>query len=419
MTRRVGVEEEFLIVDPAAGHPVALGEVLQRVAEFPNLSSEMKQEQIETCTLPRLALADIAQDITAGRRNADALARLAGARAAALATSPLPVDSTVAPGERCGRLMERYGLTAVEQLTCGCHVHVEIDSDEEGAAILDRIRIWLPVLQAIASNSPFWNGADSGFAGYRSQAWNRWPTTGPNEIFGSAAAYHSHVRQILGSGVPLDRASLYFDARLSDHHPTVEVRVADVCLFADDAVLMAALVRALAETAARQWCEGVSPVPVPTAQLRLASWQASRFGLESNLIDPMAGEPRPASDVLAALLHHVRPVLVEQDELETVELLLFQVMARGTGAVAQRRAFAYAGGLPGMVAQAIETTALPASAVRGRHDHVLEPDQTAGSTPASVTDPAARPASGPATGPVCGQPPEHGTGTALLDNQTL
>ena len=413
MTRRVGVEEEFLIVDGAGGHPVALGSVLQRVAEYPNLSSEMKQEQIETCTPPRLTLAELAEDISAGRRNADALARLAGARAVALATSPLPVSSTLAPGERYGLLMQRYGLTAVEQLTCGCHVHVEIESDEEGSAVLDRIRIWLPVLQAIASNSPFWNGADSGYAGYRSQAWNRWPTTGPNEIFGSAAAYHAHVRQILGSGVPLDKASLYFDARLSDHHPTVEVRVADVCLFADDAVLMAALVRALAEAAARQWRGGVSPVPVPTAQLRLASWQASRFGLESNLIDPVAGEPRPASDVLVALLDYVRPVLEEQGELETVELLLFQVMARGTGAVAQRRAFAYAGNLPGMIAQAIDTTALPATAVRTQAHPAPKRDQP----PAATLGAAGGSAPGPA--PKRRHNSGRGQASPQLDNQTL
>lgn len=407
MTRRVGVEEEFLIVDGTTGRPVALGPVLQRATEYPNLSSEMKQEQIETCTLPQLTLAELAQDVTAGRRNADALARLAGARAVALGTSPLPVESTVVPGERFGQLMERYGLTAVEQLTCGCHVHVEIESDDEGVAILDRIRIWLPVLQAIASNSPFWHGTDSGFAGYRSQAWNRWPTTGPTDIFGSAAAYHAHVRQMLGSGVPLDKASLYFDARLSDHHPTVEVRVADVCLFADDSVLLAALVRALAETAARQWRGGVSPVPVPTAQLRLASWQASRFGLEGDLIHPLIGEPRPASDVLVALLDSVRPVLAAQGELETVELLLIQVMARGTGAVAQRRAFACTGSHAGMIAQAVDTTALPATDVLGQGSTV----------PNAVPEPGRGPV--PAQAPVVSRPAGHGEDTALLDNQTL
>jgi carboxylate-amine ligase len=98
MTRRMGVEEEFLIVDGESGKPLPLGEVLEQLSDFPRLTSEMKQEQIETCTLPRVTLAEIADDITAGRKSADSAARRAGARAVALATSALPVESTIAPG---------------------------------------------------------------------------------------------------------------------------------------------------------------------------------------------------------------------------------------------------------------------------------------------------------------------------------
>ncbi|TLM85764.1 glutamate--cysteine ligase [Pseudarthrobacter sp. NamE5] len=359
MTRRVGVEEEFLIVDSVSGLPVALGGVLERLSDYPCLSSEMKQEQIETCTHPRISLQELAGDITAGRKSADAAARLAGARSAALAASPLPVDSTVAPGERCDRLMQRFGLTAVEQLTCGCHVHVEVESDEEGVAVLDRIRNWLPVLMAISSNSPYWNGVDSAYASYRSQAWNRWPTTGPAGIYGSAEAYHRQIQQILNSGVPLDKANLYFDSRLSHHHPTVEVRVADVCLFADDTVLLAALVRGLVETAARQWRAGVPPVPLSAVQLGLASWQASRFGLEGDLLDPETGTPRAAVEVVTALVDHIRSVLVDQGELATVEFLLFQVLSRGTGAARQREVYVRTGSLGETVADAVHVTNLP------------------------------------------------------------
>jgi carboxylate-amine ligase len=357
----MGVEEEFLIVDGENGHPLPLGEVLEQLSDFPRLTSEMKQEQIETCTLPRIMLAELAHDISAGRESADAAAKRAGARAAALATSPLPVQSTIAPGERCAQLIERFGLTAVEQLTGGCHVHVEIESDEEGVAILDRIRIWLPVLLAISSNSPYWNGVDSSYASYRWQAWSRWPTTGPAAIYGSAAAYHREIVQILSSGVPLDRANLYFDARLSHKHPTVEVRVADVCLFADDAVLLAALVRGVAETAARQWRDGVDPVPASATQLQLASWRASRYGLEGELADPLTGNPRGAFEVVMALLDHLRPVLEEQGEFSAVEFLLYQVLRRGTGAAVQRDSYARAASTRDVVADAVQITGLPAT----------------------------------------------------------
>lgn len=363
--RRVGVEEEFLIVDYVDGHAVALGEVLDHLSDDDGLSSEMKQEQIEACTLPRISLEELAQDITAHRLSADSTARSVGARAVALATSPFPVTSTATPGLRYERMIERFGLTAVEQLTCGCHVHVEVESDGEGVAVLDRIRIWLPVLVAISANSPFWNGADSGYASYRSQAWNRWPTAGPCDIFGSAQAYHAHVDDILSAGVLLDKGQIYFDARLSHRHPTVEVRVGDVCLHADDAILLAALVRGLAETAAREWRRGVEPVRVPAAQLRLAAWQAGRFGLGGELLDPQTSRPRPAFDVVMSLLNHIQPVLKEQGELSIVEFLLFQLLARGTGADRQRAAFASAGALCSLVADAVQASSVPATLLRG------------------------------------------------------
>ncbi len=118
------------------------------------------------------------------------------------------------------------------------------------------------MLLALSSNSPFWQGADSGYASYRTQVWYRWPTAGPTEPFGDAAGYDRATARLLATGVPLDAGQFYFDARISATHPTVEVRVADVCLLARDAVLLAALTRGLVETAAREAADGL---PVPTS----------------------------------------------------------------------------------------------------------------------------------------------------------
>ncbi len=104
----------------------------------------------------------------------------------------------------------------------------------------------------MSSNSPFWNGVDSGYASYRSQVWQRWPTAGPTGTFGSAAAYQQVVDALVATGSALDRAMIYFDARLSERYPTLEIRVADVCLRAEDTVLIGALARALVETSARR-----------------------------------------------------------------------------------------------------------------------------------------------------------------------
>jgi carboxylate-amine ligase len=222
-------------------------------------------------------------------------------------------------------------------------------------AVLDRIRGWLPYLLALSANSPFWQGQDSGYASFRSQVWGRWPSAGPTELFGSLETYHATMRAMIESRTVLDLGMVYFDARLSRQHPTVEVRVADVCLDADDAVLLGGLVRALVDTAARSWRAGVPAAPIRTELLRLASWRAGRSGLDGDLVNP-AGRPAPAAQVIRALVDHVRPVLDEYGDWEVIEDLVATVLSRGNGATAQRRIYRTSGELADVVAYAADRT---------------------------------------------------------------
>lgn len=330
------------------GRPVA-----NRPSPLPVLAAELQQEQIEVITRPHSSLSGLAAEIRAGRRYADALARKAGGRIAALATSPVPVAPRHTRNDRYDALIEKFALTAREQLTCGFHVHVSVGSDEEGVAVLDRIRAWLPALTALSSNSPFWKGADSGYASFRTQAWNRWSSAGPTEVFGSARAYHSLVEDLSATGVV---TSPDFDARLSVRHPTVEVRVADVCMDARDSALIAALVRALVETAAREWEAGQPPDMVPAAILRQGAWRASRFGVHGELLHPVTHRPDTARNVLTALHDHVRDALGETGDAAYAAESLPRILSQGTGATRQREAFERSGRLADVVARATSLT---------------------------------------------------------------
>ncbi|MGB6164119.1 MAG: glutamate--cysteine ligase [Pseudonocardiaceae bacterium] len=359
--RSVGVEEELLLVDPDSGRALArAAEVLRdAAADGPaadqDLTSELMREQVETNTQPCATLDELVAEVRRGRRVASDAAQGRGARVAAVGTSPLPVDPSITASPRYQRIAEEFGLTAEEQLTCGCHVHVQIESEAEGVAVLDRIRGWLPCLLALSANSPFWQGRDSGYASFRSQVWGRWPSAGPTELFGSAETYHATTGAMIESGTLLDVGMLFFDARLSQTHPTVEVRVADVCLLADDAVLLAALVRALVETAARSWRAGVPPAPLRTEVLRLAGWRAGRSGLDGDLVDP-TGRPAPADQVIRNLMDHLRPVLEDHNELEVVEDLVTSVLRRGNGAAVQRQVYRTSGQLTSVVAHVVNST---------------------------------------------------------------
>jgi carboxylate-amine ligase len=157
------------------------------------------------------------------------------------------------------------------------------------------------------------------------------------------------------SNVLMDEGMIYFDARLARLHPTVEVRVADVCLRAEDAALIAVLVRALVESASREWNDGVEPAPVPTLLLRMAAWQASNCGLRGQLLDFGTFTPAPASDVVRALVDFLAPVLEEQGELDLAREGVERILAEGTGSQLQREPFRE-GGLAAVVERAVEVT---------------------------------------------------------------
>lgn len=356
--RTFGVEEEFLLVDATDGTTLPLGQAVSDLGQSSRITREIKQQQIETCTEPHASAYDLAFDIVQCRAAADRAAVLAGARTAALATSPQPVTPACTNGPRYEEIDSRFAVTSREQLTCGCHVHVSVENDEEGVAVLDRIRVWLPVLLALSSNSPFWNGADTGYSSYRWQAWSRWPMAGPSEIFGTPENYHALVQSLLDCEVPVDLGQIYFDARLSHNHPTVEVRVGDVCLYSDDAVLLALLTRGLVETAAREWRQGTPPIPMPVAQLRLAYWRASRFGMDGDLLHPVRNGPQDASAVSHALLEYVRPALADMGDAELAESLLRQLLARKTGCSRQRASLLLRGDLGDVVSDAVRLTNL-------------------------------------------------------------
>jgi glutamate---cysteine ligase / carboxylate-amine ligase len=371
--RSVGVEEELLLVDARTGRPLALSDQVKgraplRLREAGNAGSEgvdggpgghatteLQQQMIEIDTPPRTEVDDIERDLRAWRAATGGAAMEVGARVVATGASPLPVTPLPASEPRYAAIVERFGLTARQQLTCGCHVHVGVASDEEAVGVLDRIRRWLPALLAISANSPYWQGEDTHFASFRSQAWGRWPTAGPTDVFGSARRYHGTVADLMSTGVLLDRGMVYFDARLSASFQTVEIRVSDVCLRVEDAALLAALCRGLVDTAAEEWALGQEPPAVPTELLRLATWRAGHDGVDGSLLDADTARPRPAAEVLGDLLVHLMPALAKAGDLDAVERRLAAVLRRGTGARRQREVGA-AGDLASVVADLARIT---------------------------------------------------------------
>ncbi|MFC5927823.1 carboxylate-amine ligase [Micromonospora vulcania] len=349
----VGVEEEFLLVDPHTGAAVpAVDLVLEQVpAELRGqVEREFQTSQIEIGTPPGLELSSIRHSLGVLRRALADAAEQAGVRLLAIGTGP--VDGPVPPvvdKPRFDQMIERFRLLVPGPGNNGMHVHVGIPDPETGVQVLNHVRPWLPMLHAVTTNSPFARSEDTGYASWRSVEWERWPSVAPTPFLESHEHYQRLIRQLISSGVMLDEGMLYWYARLSAKYPTVELRIGDVCPSVDDAVLVAALVRALVATAIADVAAGRPALRTDHHLLVGAHWRAAHDGLEGDGVDVTTGELRPAWELLDQFVERMRPALEQHDDWADVTDLLGGLRRHGTGAARQRAVFARTGRLTDVV----------------------------------------------------------------------
>jgi carboxylate-amine ligase len=353
----VGVEEEFHVLNPDTGELVPAARQLLR-RDHSDAVPELHRTTVETSTGVHLDLADLRRELLTMRRDLAQAAASLGLTIASVGTVPASGSggSKVFPDRRYEWMAAEYRNLVDEQQVCACQVHVRVDDRDLAVRITRRIRAWLPALLAMTASSPFFHGGDTGYASYRTVVVSRWPTVGPPPDFGSAQEYDRTVETLIESGVISDAGMIYFDARLSARYPTVEIRVADACPSVDDAVLLAALGRALVVTAAHADTGEVPQSPQVLA--RAATWRAARSGLDGCLIHPHTLRPVPAAEVVQALLDHTRPALEEHGDFAMVAELTETLLAHGPSARRQRDAHAKGMSLSDIVANlAARTTA--------------------------------------------------------------
>ncbi|MFF1878401.1 YbdK family carboxylate-amine ligase [Leifsonia sp. NPDC058230] len=344
MPTTIGVEEEFVLLDPATLTPVERAEdardELGRRRDRPGtVTGEFFLSQIEYASPVCTTTAEALDSLREFRSDLAGWAAGAGLQAAGVGM-PYRVlsDAHVTGGERYRDIASHFGLIVPDHQINGLHVHVGVDSRERAIRALNRLRPWLPSLLALSANSPFWQAADTGFDSWRAIHSRRWTTYGVPPPFHDAADYDRRISALHGVGGTSDAGTLNWVVRPSARYPTVEVRVFDAQLDAVSSVALAALVRGLVVTEPR-----TEPPLADPELLDSALWHAARNGLSGELLQPCTGRLQPAAVVVATLLDEAARGLAEHGDTELVESTVDRILSTGNGATRQRQAFARGG----------------------------------------------------------------------------
>ncbi|MFI6099592.1 glutamate--cysteine ligase [Lentzea sp. NPDC051213] len=331
----VGVEQEFLLVDPGTRRPVSRAPQVKQNAVAPgdlDVQGELTPFQIEIATGVTHSFEELDEQVRLGRRVLVDAADRSGCRLVATGMPPLgeagPPPGTDDP--RYHRIEYSHRRLVIGQGACGLHVHVGVPDKAEALRASNKLRAWLPTLLALSANSPIYQGEETGYASWRSMVWSRWPVSGPPPHWDGPEHYDQTVDAIIATEALLDRAMVYWDVRPSAEHPTVEVRVADIPQLATEVVFLAELVLGLVVSEP-------SEQRVDDSVLRAAYWRASRDGVDGLAADPHTGKLSPAFDRAEQLLEHIAVALRDRGTLSTVERQMDWLRHNGCGAARQRR----------------------------------------------------------------------------------
>ncbi len=337
---RLGIEEEFALVVPRTLEPAnAAAAVRERLDEVslpgsPRIEGEFLAHQLEYATPVCDDARAAAPLLLRARRELAAAAAGLGLGVASSGTllheadSPEPAD-----GARYRRIAADIRGILDDHQVCGMHVHLGYDDPEQRVEALNRLRGWVPLLTALAANSPFWRGRDTGFASWRTILLRRWISIGVPAPFADFADYTGRRPQVRAAVGDDDAALVTWTVRLSHHLPTIELRFGDAQLEVRDTVAICGFVRLIA---ARMMRMPQPPPAIDSDVLNTAVWKAARDG-HASLV------PHPLGEGVAPLPALVEWALDWCGSPGSVARDIRSLLARGSGAERQRRAYASGG----------------------------------------------------------------------------
>jgi carboxylate-amine ligase len=357
----IGIEEEYQSIDPESrdlrSHIHA--EIVQKgktlLAE--RVKPEMHQSVIEIGTGVCRNIKEAKLELSSLRRQIIDLARQNGLRLAAGGTHPFAHwhKQEIYPDERYRTIVEDMKMVARANLIFGLHVHIGVEDRETAIQIMNAARYFLPHILALSTNSPFWEGMDTGFKSYRCKVFERFPRTNIPDIYSSWSEFENYVNLLIRTKCIDDAKKIWWDIRPHPYFPTLEFRVCDVPMCVEETIAIAALCQAVVARLCRLHEKNQTFRHYSRSLIMENKWRASRYGLDGKLIDFGKQTEVPVRDLIIELLDFVAEVLPELESEEEIGYI-HRMLREGTGADRQLRVFAETNDLKKVVDYMIDQT---------------------------------------------------------------
>ncbi len=334
----LGIEQEFQLVDSRTGDLCScIGTLLTQGEAVlgEKMKPESKQAAVELITGICPTIAAARQEISTLKGQLKQIVKQEGIALIGAGTHPTAFwqEQKTTPGEHYQKLEEE--LQDIERMLViyGLHIHVAVGSNEIAIAMINQLRTWLPHLLALSSNSPFWQGRNTGLKSYRTALWKPIPYSGVPEIMPSWSHFEHYVADLISTGCIESAKDICWDIRPHTLFSTIKFRICDMPGTVQDILALAALCQALVMKLTWLYERNIQFYVPPRDYVEVNKWAAMRYGLDADVVDFSDRRRISMRESIHLLLDFVADVVPElgcEREIEYLYRLLDD--PEGTGA---------------------------------------------------------------------------------------
>src|ERR1700712_2384784 len=339
----VGVEEEYMVLDPQTrelkSHEQKIVLEGQKFLKD-KVKAEMHQAVVEVGTDICQDIEEAFKDVASLRGNIAQIAGDMGLWVGASGTHPFShwENQLITDHVRYNQLVNELQEAARSNLIFGLHVHVGMEDRKMAIHIANTARYFLPHVYALSTNSPFWEGRDTGYKSFRTKVFDKFPRTGIPDYFESLEAYENYVKLLVKTNCIDNAKKIWWDLRVHPFFNTVEFRICDVPLTVHETIAIAALFQAICAKLYKLKLQNLNFIMYPRILINENKWRAGRYGIDGTLID-FGKETEVNTRVLIyELLDFIDDVLDDLGSRHAISYV-HKILEQGTGADRQLAIF--------------------------------------------------------------------------------
>ena len=339
----LGVEEEYMVMDPETrelkSHQQKIVTEGQKVIKD-KVKAEMHQAVVEVGTDICADIDEAFNDVAVLRRTISGIADQLGFWMGASGTHPFShwESQLITDHVRYNEIVNELQEAARSNLIFGLHVHVGMQTREMANHIANSTRYFLPHIYALSTNSPFWEGRQTGYKSFRTKVFDKFPRTGIPETFDSIEAYDNYVKLLVKTNCIDNAKKIWWDLRVHPFFNTVEFRICDVPMTVQETIAIAALFQAVCAKIYKLRSQNLNFIQYSRALINENKWRAGRYGIDGRLIDFGKEEEVNSRVLIYELLDFVDDVLDHLGSRHAVNFVQ-KILEAGTGADRQLQVY--------------------------------------------------------------------------------